>query len=187
VKRPRVWECGRCGHQDYHCPASGCNHGDCECEEHQQITTLELSILERCAADAALDAKGYTGTGVWAGTGLKPRIVSQAIVRLEKKGCLRDEPQRTPRFVITDAGRAVLLGCPAYILRDIIGMVADGPPPSVEALAGLTRDQREEIREWASREHLRASDNIVRRLPRPALVDTLPRDTTPLLPDLVQA
>lgn len=88
---------------------------------------------------------------------------------------------------MTDAGRAVLLGCPPDILRDILGMVIDGRPPSVEALAGLTRDQREEIREWASREHLRAGDNSVRRLPRPALLDTLPKDETPLLPDLVGA
>jgi len=34
------WRCARCGHADYHCPASGCNHvgGDgewCDCEQFE--------------------------------------------------------------------------------------------------------------------------------------------------------
>ena len=45
--RPKVIECGACGHCDYHCPASGCNHGECECEKFQQVTELELEMLER--------------------------------------------------------------------------------------------------------------------------------------------
>lgn len=34
------WRCGNCGHLEYHCPASGCNHfdpvnggSDCDCED----------------------------------------------------------------------------------------------------------------------------------------------------------
>ena len=28
MSRPKVIECGACGHPDYHCPASGCNHDE---------------------------------------------------------------------------------------------------------------------------------------------------------------
>jgi hypothetical protein len=47
--RPKVIECGACGHPDYHCPASGCNHNGCECEAFRRVTELELKVLEKVA------------------------------------------------------------------------------------------------------------------------------------------
>ena len=47
--RPKVIECGACGHPDYHCPASGCNHDGCECEAFRRVTELELKVLEKVA------------------------------------------------------------------------------------------------------------------------------------------
>jgi hypothetical protein len=60
-------------------------------------------------------------------------------------------------------------------LQSIIALVTE-TPPTVESLAALTRDQREELRDWAGREHLSASDNLVRRRPRPAWLDGLPKE-----------
>jgi hypothetical protein len=60
-------------------------------------------------------------------------------------------------------------------LQSILGLVTE-TPPTVAALAALTRDQREELRDWAGREHLRASDNPVRRKPRPKWLDALPKE-----------
>jgi hypothetical protein len=156
TKRPKVIECGACGHPHYHCPASGCNADECECMKFQQLTELELTVLEKIAA----------------GRRWGSNISNQAIYRLQKKGCL--DPGSTN---VTESGRAVVLGTPAEDLRDILGLVTE-QPPTVASLASLTRDQREELREWAGREHLHASDNPrVRRLPRPALLDTLPVET----------
>ncbi len=160
-KRPRVIECGRCGHPHYHCPASGCNADDCECETFQQVTELELTLLEDIAA----------GKNPWKGE-FDDRIVTQALGRLKRRGCLVDTlqgPNAGGRFVIQPAGRAVLLGCPPSILHDLLSLVMERPP-AAEDLAKLTRDQREEIRDWAGREHASASDNPVRRKPRPSVL-----------------
>ena len=82
------------------------------------------------------------------------------------------------RFEVTDSGRAVLLGTPPDDLFDILSVVVERPP-TVASLAALTRDQREELRDWAGREHLSASDHPVRRRARPAWLDTLPVETLP--------
>jgi len=161
--RPKVIECGACGHCDYHCPASGCNHAECECETFQQVTELELDVLERVDRG---DSPWLRGGSV--------RIVSQALGRLVRKGCLEKTPHR---YAVTESGRAVLLGTPPDDLYDILGLVTEHPP-TVESLATLTRDEREELRDWAAREHLRASDNPVRRKPRPAWLDGLPKEAT---------
>ena len=79
------------------------------------------------------------------------------------------------RFEVTASGRAVLLGTQPETLQSILGLVIE-QPPTVESLASLTRDQREELRDWAGREHLSASDNVVRRKPRPAWLDGLPKE-----------
>lgn len=163
--RPKVIECGACGHPDYHCPASGCNHGECDCEAFQQVTELELGVLEMVAA----------GEKPWP-PGLPSRVTSQALGRLKRKGCLVNS-ERFPFYVVTESGRAILIGTPSDILQSILGLVTENPP-TVAALATLTRDQREELREWAGREHLSASDNPVRRKPRPAWLDTLPTEAS---------
>jgi|HubBroStandDraft_2_1064218.scaffolds.fasta_scaffold22170_10 hypothetical protein len=159
--RPKVIECGACGHPDYHCPASGCNREGCECEKFQRVTELELGMLERVAG-------GLEPSGLRAGT----RVASQAIFRLQEKGCLKSGTR-----ILTDSGRAVLLGTPPETLQSIIALVTENPP-TVESLAALTRDQREELRDWAGREHLSASDNPVRRKPRPKILDTLPKEVS---------
>ena len=164
MSRPKVIECGACGHPDYHCPASGCNHDECECDTFRQVTELELKMLERVAA----------GKHPWIG-GVPSRVTSQALARLERKGCFE---ANCPTYILTDSGRAVLLGTPPETLQSIIGLVTERPP-TVESLASLTRDQREELREWAGREHLSASDHPVRRRARPAWLDTLPVETLP--------
>lgn len=166
--RPKVIECGACGHPDYHCPASGCNHAECECETFQQVTELELEMLERI----------YSGKTPWSND--RPtRVASQTVARLERKGCLIDKVLAvdSERFEVTDSGRAVLFGTPPETLQSIIGLVTE-TPPTVASLAALTRDQREELRDWAGREHLSASDNPVRRRPRPKILDTLPKEVS---------
>jgi hypothetical protein len=164
LKRPKVIECGACGHPDYHCPASGCNHDECECGVFQQVTELELGVLERLNANNFYDGQ------------LDTRVESSALTRLNRKGCLTQEG---PLFhIITDSGRAVLLGTPPETLQSILGLVVEHPP-TVASLAALTRDQREELRDWAGREHLSASDNPVRRRPRPKILDMLPVETLP--------
>ena len=157
MSRPKVIECGACGHPDYHCLASGCNYVECECETFQQVTELELEMLERI----------YSGKTPWSND-RSTRVASQTVARLERKGCLIDKVLAvdSERFEVTDSGRAVLLGTPPETLQSIIGLVTE-TPPTVASLAALTRDQREELREWAGREHLSASDNPVRRRPRP--------------------
>ena len=164
--RPKVIECGACGHPDYHCPASGCNHAECDCEKFRQVTELELTMLEDWAAHRKL----YR-------VKLKDGVVTNALHRLHRKGCLRLNTDSTKMgyYVITESGRAVLLGTSSDILQSILGLVIERPP-TVESLASLTRDQREELRDWAGREHLRASDNVVRRKPRPAWLDGLPKE-----------
>jgi hypothetical protein len=157
--RPKVIECGACGHPDYHCPASGCNHDECECEAFQRVTELELHVLEKVGS----------GKSPWP-HGVPSRVTSQTLARLVRKGCLKSYP-----YAVTDSGHAVLLGTPPDTLQSILGLVTE-TPPTVEALAALTRDQREELREWAGREHLRASDNPVRRKPRPKWLDALPKE-----------
>jgi len=161
--RPKVIECGACGHCDYHCPASGCNHAECECETFRHVTELELDVLERVAR----------GDSPWLRGGGSVRIASQALGRLVRKGCL----EKNHRYVVTDSGRAVLLGTPPETLQSILGLVTEHPP-TVASLATLTRDEREELRDWAAREHLSASDNPVRRKPRPAWLDGLPKEAT---------
>jgi hypothetical protein len=160
--RPKVIECGACGHPDYHCPASGCNHDECECETFQRITELELDVLEGIAR----------GKNLYGGE-LENRVVTNTVYRLGVKGCLLPGS-----YNITDSGRAVLLGTPPETLQSILGLVTE-TPPTVASLAALTRDQREELREWAGREHLRASDNPVRRKPRPKWLDGLPKAELP--------
>lgn len=161
--RPKVIECGACGHPDYHCPASGCNHGECDCETFQQVTELELTVLE----DIAAGKISFGG------------VRSSALGRLHSKGCIEEELDESPLafFRVTASGRAILLGTPPETLQSILGLVTERPP-TVESIASLTRDQREELREWAGREHLSASDNPVRRKPRPKLLDTLPTEVT---------
>ena len=168
MSRPKVIECGACGHPDYHCPASGCNHAECECETFQQVTELELEMLERI----------YSGKTPWSND-RSTRVASQTVARLERKGCLIDKVLAvdSERFEVTDSGRAVLFGTPPETLQSIIGLVTE-TPPTVASLAALTRDQREELREWAGREHLSASDNPVRRRPRPKILDTLPKEVS---------
>jgi hypothetical protein len=173
--RPKVIECGACGHPDYHCPASGCNHhDDCECEVFQQVTELELGVLEKVA----------TGRNPWP-KGAPSRVTSQALARLKRKGCVvgrqagpleRDMSIWCP-YELTNSGRAVLLGTPPETLQSILGLVTENPP-TVALLAALTRDQREELRDWAGREHLSASDNPVRRRLRPAWLDGLPKEVS---------
>ena len=51
-------------------------------------------------------------------------------------------------------------------LRDLLAMVMQ-PPPSVTRVMGWTAEQREHAEEWAGREHLGASDNPIRRIPKP--------------------
>ena len=161
--RPKVIECGACGHPDYHCLASGCNYVECECETFQQVTELELEMLERI----------YSGKTPWSND-RSTRVASQTVARLERKGCLID---KVLAFEVTDSGRAVLFGTPPETLQSIIGLVTE-TPPTVASLAALTRDQREELREWAGSEHLSASDNPVRRRPRPKILDTLPKEVS---------
>ena len=181
--RPKVIECGACGHPDYHCIASGCNHDECECEKFQQVTELELKVLEKVAA----------GQSPWP-KGVPSRVTSQALARLKRKGLISDQSRTSPPKSVfrggllklsfwppyepTESGRAVLLGTPPETLQSILGLVTE-TPPTVAALAALTRDQREELREWAGREHLRASDNPVRRKPKPAWLDALPKEELP--------
>ena len=163
MSRPKVIECGACGHPDYHCPASGCNHDECECDTFRQVTELELKMLERVAA----------GKHPWIG-GVPSRVTSQALARLERKGCFE---ANCPTYILTDSGRAVLLGTPPDDLADIIGLVTE-TPPTVASLAALTRDQREELRDWAGREHLSASDHPVRREAEAGVLDTLPKEVS---------
>ena len=80
MSRPKVIECGACGHPDYHCPARGCNHAECECETFQQVTELELEMLERI----------YSGKTPWSND-RSARVASQTVARLERKGCLIDK------------------------------------------------------------------------------------------------
>jgi hypothetical protein len=100
----------------------------------------------------------------------RSRVAIQTLARLSRKGLVIVGPGDL--VSISLSGRAVLLGTPPDILRDMIGLVAE-VRPTVEALTTLTRDQRELLRDWAAREHLAASDNNVRRRPRPAFFDTL--------------
>jgi hypothetical protein len=159
--RPKVIECGACGHPDYHCPASGCNREGCECEKFQRVTELELKVLERISL----------GKYPWP-KGVPTRVTSQAIARLERKGCLQGANDS-----LTVSGLAVVKGTPPETLQSILGLVTE-TPPTLESLAALTRDQREELRDWAGREHLSASDNPVRRKPRPAWLDGLPKEVS---------
>ncbi len=56
--------------------------------------------------------------------------------------------------------------CPLDTLRDLLSLVLKGPP-SIEVMRFWTPKMREEAEEWASREHLAASDNPVKRIPKP--------------------
>lgn len=78
-------------------------------------------------------------------------------------------------YETTPSGRAVLLGTPPAILRDMFGLVVEAPP-TVESLTALTRDQREVLCAWVGREHCAAGDNKVRRRVRPSFLDALPVD-----------
>jgi hypothetical protein len=60
------------------------------------------------------------------------------------------------------------------ITDDLLGdmlRIAGAEPPPAAALAGLTEFERMLAYDWAAREHLRASDNLVRRRPRPSFLE----------------
>lgn len=158
--RSRVLECGACGHRDFHCLASGCNHDDCECERRTQVTEVELAALEKLAMP------GYE-TSDW-----RERFdwrENAALRRLMKKGAVDVD------WSLTASGEAVVLGCPPEDLAALLRMVG-GPLPTIVALQNLTRAEREVIWDWARREYLHASDNVVRRRMRPAaILDRLPK------------
>lgn len=161
--RPKVIECGACGHADNHCLASGCNHAtsnefDCDCEKFVPITETELMVLESVVS---LSRKN-----------VNLRVRGQALSRLVRKGSLERRLENGQLYQLTEAGRAVLLGCPPDILHDLLGLVTERPP-TIGSLAKLTRDERELLRDWAAREHLSASDNIVRRRKRPDFLNSL--------------
>jgi len=54
------------------------------------------------------------------------------------------------------------------LLGDILSLVCENLPPGADRWTEL---ERALVADWAAREHLRASDNLVRRRPRPSLLD----------------
>ena len=59
----------------------------------------------------------------------------------------------------------------AQDLYNVIGLVDQYPPP-VAYIERWSQMERILVYDWAMREHLRASDNIIRRRDRPVLLDS---------------
>ena len=68
--------------------------------------------------------------------------------------------------------------CRAETLRDLLSLVM-ARTPSVRMIMGWSADQREQAEDWATREHLSASDNPVQRLIRPAFMPPDPPPSNP--------
>lgn len=58
------------------------------------------------------------------------------------------------------------------VLRDLLSMV--GEDVSLETIAPWAPLERCLVADWAAREHLSASDSLVRRRPRPSLLGAAP-------------
>lgn len=78
------------------------------------------------------------------------------------------EPANTYRYIrpaFLNPGRALT----DDLITDVLSLVGLKPPPG--RLAAWTKLDRLAVYDYAIREHLSASDSLVKRRPRPALLD----------------
>ena len=102
-----------------------------------------------------------------------------------------DVSPESPFAPVVAAARAIVRGLAASVPQADPGEDAAFLRGWIEGMVGvillasltaLTDEERKLAEDWAAREHLRASDNIVRRRPKPPWLDGLPKEPAPPCP-----